>query len=526
MRSILVFPLLLLLVIPVAASTPRPVSGFWFIADAPGTGYFFDVAGDTVVLAVASYEADGRADWRLASGSIVDGVFEASLIRFSDGACPSCPYRAPLPSGGEDHIRVEFVATTRAWMRINDGPQTLIRRFEFGGGWLALTMNSGRGLGPVLAPALVGTWAIAGPDGLVSGLFDFNVGMAELPNLSYWGALSPSSAGNSGSAWGVECLNAAGGAECDLMRRQGPSAPLQLVARVPLIEISPDAVAALPRGGFQGSTAMHKVPSASHAPEIGFWFDPEASGSGWFIDRVNDTLVVKQASYDTEGRAEWRLAIGLLDGDRFEAPLILFRNGPCFNCEYRAPGGVEDGKVLELVFRNNRQLELEVDGVSRKLIRFEFGSTWLPQRIEAAPGYPDIALPDLAGRWLIAETGTEDTEGLLPRIVTIGQPESDFLGGRSWRIKADGEIQMEVGTARCSPLPPTALLPQCELEFNHWWPPTLDPSPIPREILIGFLAVDAGSRGFSGVWRSAPRPAGNWMDFGGTRPAYGFRLDD
>ncbi|HRQ65623.1 MAG TPA: hypothetical protein PKZ76_12315, partial [Xanthomonadaceae bacterium] len=375
MRSILVFLLLLSLGLPVAASTSRPVSGFWFIADAPGTGYFFDVAGDTVVLAVATYEADGRADWRLASGAMVDGVFEASLIGFSDGACPSCPYRAPMPSGVEDQIRVEFVTTTRAWMRINDGSQTLIRRFEFGGGWLPLAMNAGRGLGPVLAPALAGTWAIAGPNGHASGLFDVGVGLAELPNLSYWGVISPTSAGSPGSAWGVECLNAAGGAECDLMLRQGPSAPLQLVTRVPLIEISPDTVASLPPSGLQGSMAMHRLPAASHSPEIGFWFDPDASGSGWFIDRVNDTLVVKQASYDTEGRAEWRLAIGELEGDRFEAPLILFHDGPCFHCGYREPGGVDDGTVLELVFRNNRQLELEVDGVSRRLIRFEFGST-------------------------------------------------------------------------------------------------------------------------------------------------------
>ncbi|HRQ66304.1 MAG TPA: hypothetical protein PKZ76_15820, partial [Xanthomonadaceae bacterium] len=154
------------------------------------------------------------------------------------------------------------------------------------------------------------------------------------------------------------------------------------------------------------------------------------------------------------------------------------------------------------------------------------GSTWLPQRIEAEPGFPDIALPDLAGRWLIAETETADKEGLLPRIVNIGQGEPDFLGGRSWRIESDGESPVVVGTARCSPVPPTSTLPQCELEFTHWWSPAFEPSPVPREILIGFNAVDGGSRGFSGVWRSAPRPAGNWMDFGGTRPAYGFRLDD
>ncbi|HRQ66305.1 MAG TPA: hypothetical protein PKZ76_15825 [Xanthomonadaceae bacterium] len=512
-------------VFPLAvAANPMPVSGFWYPAGSPGTGIFIDRVADTLVVSVAGYAQDGQPKWMLASGSVVSGVFEAPLLVFGDGACPGCPYRPPVVDGDDSLIRMEFVHSSRAWMRIDDAPLQLISRFEFGGGWLADFFAGGDNAGPVFLPSVAGRWAIAGPGEEASGFFDFPDLVIDAEDPSIAAAWSvpfdqPQPAPMT-DIWGLVCRDEESGSGCQFIIAKPSTTFFTLVAEPALADVAPQGIHGLPAVGFPEAVAARRLPlEAAALPEIGFWFDPQAAGSGWFIDRVNDTLVVMQASYDTDGHAEWRLASGTLDEHgRFDAPLLLFRDGTCNGCDYRTPVVDDDGSRLALEFVNDRQAHLEVNGATLELIRFEFGGARLDRHSFAAPALPEIAWPDLGGMWLLALTRREGGTGPEPGIVRLSEDAVAGESSRSWTVFVEPAL-FSVGSVVCTAGEDIGPLPRCTLELTHWRLPDGDTSPPPPPLLFDFDIGHAAYRVFRGQWSIA-----DFEDSGGA--AYGFRLED
>jgi hypothetical protein len=524
MKRIALLVLAAMLPIAVAANA-IPVSGFWYPAGSPGIGIFIDRVADRLVVSVAGYAEDGQPQWMLASGPMASGVFEAPLLVFGDGACPGCPYRPPVVDGDDSLIRIEFVHSSRAWVRIDDAPPQLISRFEFGGGWLPESFDGGEDAGPVILPSVTGRWAIAGPGEKASGFFDFPDLMidAQDPGIAFaWSApFDRPQPPPTADVWGLVCRDQESGSVCEFLVAKPDSTFLTLVAEPALADVAPQSIEGLPAVGFPEAVAARRLPQADAAlPEIGFWFDPQASGSGWFIDRVNDTLVVMQASYDGDGRAEWRLASGVLDEQgRFDAPLLIFRNGTCTGCDYRTPIADDDGSRLVLEFANDRQAHLEVNGAALELIRFEFGGAWLDRHSVAAPALPQIAWPDLGGMWLLALSGREggDAAGPKPRIVRLSEDAIADESSRSWTVFIEPAL-FSVGSVACTAGVNAGQIPHCVMKLTRWWPLGIEFSPPLPPLLFDFDIGHAAYRTFRGQW-SIPA-------YGETGAGYGFRLDE
>lgn len=95
------------------------------------------------------------------------------------------------------------------------------------------------------------------------------------------------------------------------------------------------------------------VPSLppSVTPQIGTWWNPDESGSGYAIDYQHGVLVVTIYSYQTDGAPQWYLASGPLSGDTFTAFLTKYVSGQCISCAYSGrPTTAGDDGTVTIVF--------------------------------------------------------------------------------------------------------------------------------------------------------------------------------
>jgi hypothetical protein len=73
---------------------------------------------------------------------------------------------------------------------------------------------------------------------------------------------------------------------------------------------------------------------APTTPQVGLWWNPNESGTGYNIDYRNGTLVVTVFSYKANGDPQWYLASGPLNGTRFIGTLDKYMAGQCISCVY------------------------------------------------------------------------------------------------------------------------------------------------------------------------------------------------
>ena len=69
-------------------------------------------------------------------------------------------------------------------------------------------------------------------------------------------------------------------------------------------------------------------------PQVGLWWNPDESGTGYAIDYKHGTLVVTVYSFTPSGAAQWYLASGPLSGSIFTATLDKYTGGQCIACSY------------------------------------------------------------------------------------------------------------------------------------------------------------------------------------------------
>ena len=102
----------------VTAFTPQ--AGLWWNAAESGSGYNFDYKHGVLVVTVFTYEAGtGHSEWYLASGPVTNNVFTATLDKYRNGQCVTCPYANPGPPAGNDGtITITFTSATSAVMQL------------------------------------------------------------------------------------------------------------------------------------------------------------------------------------------------------------------------------------------------------------------------------------------------------------------------------------------------------------------------------------------------------------------------
>jgi hypothetical protein len=85
---------------------------------------------------------------------------------------------------------------------------------------------------------------------------------------------------------------------------------------------------------------------ASVVPQVGLWWNPNESGTGYSLDYKHGVLVVTIYSYTAAGAAQWYIASGPLNGFTFTAPLYKAINGQCISCVYKPyVGNGNDGTI-------------------------------------------------------------------------------------------------------------------------------------------------------------------------------------
>ena len=69
-------------------------------------------------------------------------------------------------------------------------------------------------------------------------------------------------------------------------------------------------------------------------PQVGLWWNPGESGSGYALDYKHGVLVVTVYSYTPAGGPMWYLASGPVNGNTFISTLDKYQNGQCIFCAY------------------------------------------------------------------------------------------------------------------------------------------------------------------------------------------------
>lgn len=89
---------------------------------------------------------------------------------------------------------------------------------------------------------------------------------------------------------------------------------------------------------FSNPLTFGPPPVALISPQIGLWWNPRESGSGYNIDFKRRVLVVTVFSYAANGEPAWYLASGALSATNlFVGTLDKYRNGQCIACAYTGP---------------------------------------------------------------------------------------------------------------------------------------------------------------------------------------------
>jgi hypothetical protein len=96
-----------------------PKVGLWWNPDESGTGYAFDVKHGVLVATIYSYASDGLPTWYLAFGTIdSNNTVTATLSRYANGQCISCPYMAPTENGNDGTMTIQFTSPYTATMTL------------------------------------------------------------------------------------------------------------------------------------------------------------------------------------------------------------------------------------------------------------------------------------------------------------------------------------------------------------------------------------------------------------------------
>ena len=77
-------------------------------------------------------------------------------------------------------------------------------------------------------------------------------------------------------------------------------------------------------------------PKYANSPESGLWWDPSASGRGYFVDVQGDTFAFYAYLFDQSGRAGWHLSAGKLNPDgSYDGQLQEYGGGQSLLSTYR-----------------------------------------------------------------------------------------------------------------------------------------------------------------------------------------------
>jgi hypothetical protein len=111
-----------------------------------------------------------------------------------------------------------------------------------------------------------------------------------------------------------------------------------------------------------GTHAFGAVPLV---PQVGLWWNPDESGSGYALDVKHNVLVVTIYSYSASGAPQWYLASGPLsaDGRSFVGTLDKYQGGQCISCAYSGrPALVGNDGAIAITFATPTSATITLPG--------------------------------------------------------------------------------------------------------------------------------------------------------------------
>lgn len=104
-------------------------------------------------------------------------------------------------------------------------------------------------------------------------------------------------------------------------------------------------------------------PPPALTPQVGLWWNPNESGSGYAIDYKHGVLVVTIYSYATNGAPQWYLVAGPLSGNTFTGTLDKYVSGQCIACSYSgSPTSVGNDGTVTIVFSSPTSATMYLPG--------------------------------------------------------------------------------------------------------------------------------------------------------------------
>jgi hypothetical protein len=123
-----------------------------------------------------------------------------------------------------------------------------------------------------------------------------------------------------------------------------------------------------------GAVDVIGAATADTSPQTGWWWNPNESGRGFFIEKRGGNLFMAGYLYEADGRATWFSASGPVSGSSFSADMTTFRGGQTLTGAYVAPtAGASPGRLTLDVTAPDRAT-LTWPGGTTALQRFVFGS--------------------------------------------------------------------------------------------------------------------------------------------------------
>jgi hypothetical protein len=106
-----------------------------------------------------------------------------------------------------------------------------------------------------------------------------------------------------------------------------------------------------------------KASATAVTPEVGMWWNPGESGTGYGIDYSNGTLVVTVYSYNPNGAPQWYYVAGPLDGATFTGTLDKYVSGQCISCSYSGrPSIIGNDGVITINFTSSTTATVSLPG--------------------------------------------------------------------------------------------------------------------------------------------------------------------
>ncbi|MBI1777063.1 MAG: hypothetical protein HYR63_17130 [Proteobacteria bacterium] len=109
-----------------------PQTGWWWNANEPGRGYFFEVQSSTMFMSAYMYDSRGQAAWYISQAAMSSTtLFQGTLQEYRGGQALGGPYQAPSLFAGQGTVTIQFTSTTTATMTLPNGSQISLTRFTF-----------------------------------------------------------------------------------------------------------------------------------------------------------------------------------------------------------------------------------------------------------------------------------------------------------------------------------------------------------------------------------------------------------